>query len=133
MRIQVVSISQEADGHLSVTFDSAAGRARAKWVSKSHKPEVGKAYDVEMDADTTADRQTNTSDGRQDRRGIRIENDRVMLDANIEAIDDDGLAYLRLADDCLLMIETSGDFSAGEVLCVTLPFHAVSVTVTGAV
>jgi hypothetical protein len=133
MRIQVVAVSQEADGHLSVTFESGAGRARGKWVSKNCNPEVGKAYDAEMDAEAIADRQTNTSDGRQGCRGLRIENGVVVLEADIAAIDDDGLAYLRLADDCLLMIETSGDFSTGEVLRIELPFPAVSVTVTGAV
>jgi hypothetical protein len=133
MRIHVVSTKQGADGHLYVTFEASPGRAVARWSSKRYKPEIGRSYDVELDADTAADRQTNTNTGRTDVRSLRFENDEVVVEGSVESIDDDGLAYVRLSDDCLLMIETAGAFSAGEALRIILPAQALSVTPTGIV
>ena len=131
MRIQLVEVTLDQAGALLVTFHSALGVARARWVSETQPPLVGKAYDVELDIDASIDRTTNARNVEGDGACLFTEGDHTLLRGSVEAVEDDGLAYLRLATDCLVMIDTAGNISRGEVIEISLPSISFSVTVVG--
>jgi hypothetical protein len=131
MQIRIVAAASNETLPSLVTFESTAGTARARWVSKEHQPRIDKSYDVELDVDGTVSEKTNARKTGESSPGIAGNDEETVLRARVESVDVDGMAYLRLATDCLVMIETEGEFSAGDFIEIRLPPKSVSVTVTG--
>ncbi|WP_052552465.1 hypothetical protein [Enhygromyxa salina] len=70
---------------------------------------VGATYDAELDVEDSIELGRNatiTSDGDN---GISMEAGKVVVTGVIESRDGDGMTYLRVARDCLLMIESDDD------------------------
>ena len=62
------------------------------------------------------------SNGRPRSYGVELDVDGVVAD---------GVAYLRLATDCLLMLETAGGLSPGDHLPISVPSARVRMTMVG--
>jgi hypothetical protein len=131
MRIRVVDVKKDESGPTYVTFEAAAGTAAARWASRAQDPESGKEYHVELDIDVTADKNTKARDAHVDTRCLFMIGSNVVVRGTVEAVDEDGLAYLRLSPDCLVMLETAGDIGAGDVIQMDLPPSSVSITTIG--
>ena len=131
MRIQVTEVIPERSGVVTVGFQSVRGSARARWLGKNHAPVLGKSYDVELDVDAVADASTNMPMVAKSDTGISFTDETVRLSVVIEDMDEDGMAYLRLSDDCLLMMEVVGEIAVGSNVEIRVPHDAVTVTVTG--
>jgi hypothetical protein len=131
MRIQIIEASPHADGSWHVGFESSAGRARGKWVARDHAPQIGKFYTVELDVDVVADKKSNVCVERQEPHTLSARDDTALIEATAEAVDEDGLAFLRLSDDCLLMVETSGGITPGDVVRIAVPTRSLVITMTG--
>lgn len=131
MRIKLVDICSEADGSYWVTFESTAGRVRARWSNKTVLPKPGKEYDAELYVAATADRQTNAQTSSDKSTRLLVFGDMIEVSARIEDVEDDDVMFLRLSPDCLVMIDSTGGFTAGEFVSIRLPTDALSVTVVG--
>jgi hypothetical protein len=95
-----------------VRFDAKAGRAAALWNSEVVPPKVGKEYSAELDVNLVL-----SSDARAAHGGVESlseSGDSVQIGATVEGIDSDGLLYLRISEDCLVMVESSGQFAVGD-------------------
>lgn len=130
MRIKVMQVARNRDGTI-VTCGTTLGVATANWASRNRVPVEGAEYDVELDLDVVLERAKNMLPDDAAVPALFIEGDWVTLHATVEGVDDDGVAYLRLARDCLIMVETVGEISAGKAIRVTVPPSAISVTPFG--
>jgi hypothetical protein len=110
MRIVVEDVTED----LFVSASCLAGRIRGRWKSsRGVLPVVGREYDVEVDivgpvslnAATPIDEAATV--GR-----VWLEEQSVVLECLVEAVDEDGILTVRLSRDCLIMIEVAVDASA---------------------
>ena len=115
MRV-IVTDFFEAYGKNLVRFSTPIGDAVAHWIGDK-LPVIGKIYNVEVDFDMALDRNENVADSSTFRFLISEKDGYVRLNGCVDSVDEDGLVYFRLGNDCLIMIEASlGDFSQGEWL-----------------
>lgn len=63
--------------------------------------------------------------------GWIVEADKVVIAGAIESRDEDGMTYLRLASDCLLMIESGDNLRVGSHLRLSLPSSELKLTPLG--
>jgi len=124
------TISKVFDGEpRKVEFLCSAGGAIATWHGKS-LPEKGKAYDSELDITETLALGTNCS--KSDLRKftlIRDDDSTTRVIGMVDSIDEDGMVYLRLADDCLIMIESSiGTFAESDWITLCINSDAFHIT-----
>lgn len=128
MRVRVVAVTRAGQGGGTVTLRSDLGAVSARWAGTTRAPVEGAEYHVELDLDLVLDRATNTRVVEAAAPALHDDGERVVVQAIVEAVADDGVAYLRLAPDALVMVETTGGFMAGDHVRVTAPAGAVTVT-----
>ncbi len=131
MRIQVTKVRHDRSGALDVTFRCSAGGATARWLGRTHLPELGRLYDVELDVEATAVPGVNLQTAVETDQKLMSDNNFTSLRVKVEGQDADGMAYLRLADDCLFMMEATGEVALGKTVEIRVPTYALSVTATG--
>ena len=108
MKIRILDVRND-DLNVIVQFRSQAGDAVAIWRSAKLTPVVDQQYEVEVDAnvvlrDEAVIGATNSlAKSRLERVGSK-----TRLTAEVEGLDEDGMAYLRVASDCILMVESEG-------------------------
>jgi hypothetical protein len=127
MRIIVTSAVLGEDGLMRVWFECAAGRSVACWKSAHIQPSAGMIYDVELDLEGPVEVGHNArfcASGPPYLAG----NGGVTMRTSVEDADEDGMLYLRLTDDCLVMAESTGEVLAGTTL--ELSFSDTSVFLT---
>jgi len=100
MKISVQSVDKLDP--LLVNFESSIGNGSGRWAS-SIPPEPGTVYDVEFDIDSCLSQIV--AKQASDELGIRQDGSEVVLAGKVDSIDEDGMAYIRLSKDCLIMIE----------------------------
>ncbi|HEX5244001.1 MAG TPA: hypothetical protein VFW23_12120, partial [Tepidisphaeraceae bacterium] len=113
-----------------VHFRSQAGDAVALWRSPKVSPVVDHQYEVELDTSVVLRDQAVTSTITSSAR-TRLERvgSKTHLIATVESLDEDGMAYLRLAPDCILMVESEGQ-SIHPGITVALDLEATDLEVT---
>jgi hypothetical protein len=131
VKVQVISVETASDGALMATFGSLCATASAHWRSKKFTPHAGEEYDVELDVSVIADRATNTRSVEVASPALFVQGEMVLLRGAVEGVEDDGLVYLRMAPDCLVMVDTAGGISTGDVVQICVPSSALSITPTG--
>ncbi len=88
-------------------------------------PFVGAAYDVEFNLDASLDETERTeADGR---RELAMDGDHVLVRGLIGAVDDDGVVVLRLAPDCIILIESLEAHRVKEPLGLKLSQDALQI------
>jgi hypothetical protein len=127
MRVQVLKIATHADGDDLVTFGTVCGPAVGRWKGAPRRPEVGVSYYAEWDIDLVGERGRNIGPSSRE-VGFEVCDGATRVVARVEHIGDDGLVCLRLAEDWVVMLETVGSFSVGEVVEITVPAPSFSVT-----
>ena len=115
---------------IEVQFSCRAGDGWSRW-SSVEAPRVGTTYDAELDTDESLELGRNATDCNTHDIGIRIGTNNVTLSGTIESRDEDGMLYLRLASDCLLMIETEDTISTGQHVQFSVPAAALELTPFG--
>jgi hypothetical protein len=95
------------DGKVVVNFSSNVGDGIATWISET-KPVKNYQYDVEIDIEQPVDQLWNTGNENEGQYSIALEDNSTLMNGMIESVEEDGMAYFRLSQDCLIMIE-SGD------------------------
>ena len=114
-----------------VSFRTEFGNGRARWRTPSIPPELGRSHAVEIDIDDIVEPGINTEKIAPASPSLAIDGDCLIFRGLLEHMDDDRVAFLRMADNCLIMIETAGDLSAGDTVRIKVPINSVSVTPIG--
>jgi len=103
MRIRIERI--DASGAI-VSISSPAGQCRGRWKNRTVPPLINREYDVELDVETTLILGTTVFPAAEQRCYISIvDDDTVVFNGLVEAVDPDGMAYQRIATDCLIMLQ----------------------------
>jgi len=107
MKIKILAIMNHEPN--LVDFHCNAGDAVGLWRSSKLRPVVGQQYEVELDTSVMLrdDAIILTPDQSLITHLERL-NPTTRLTATVERVDDDGMAYLRVATDCILMAESQG-------------------------
>jgi hypothetical protein len=127
MRVQIVSVGEGKEGQVMVTFAAPCGVAVAQWRGRD-RARPGDSYDIEFDVFVIVDRASNAQTAEDQAPAMMFRGEAVLLCGSIEAVYDDGVAYLRLAPDCIMMVNTAGDISAGDFVQISVPASALAIT-----
>ena len=103
MKITLLSVESNS----VVSFRCVAGDARALWRSTKLAPVAGQQYEVEIDIITVLSSGAIATAAPNGNCLERI-GSKTRATTTVEGVDEDGMAYLRLAPDCLLMAEFAG-------------------------
>lgn len=106
MNVEILR-SSVVDGREVVMFRSANCLARARWKAR-YKAETGRLYSVEFDLKDPIGMLRPVDAGARE-PGIYMDSsgENVLLCGVLEAVEDDGVGFIRVAQDCLFMCETS--------------------------
>ncbi|MDD9941114.1 MAG: hypothetical protein OXU20_08760 [Myxococcales bacterium] len=109
MRVELVDIGSTPEGDtIVVQFESAVGAGRGRWGSEKH-PKIGERYSVELDVDGGISKYRPEFVDAAVAASICVTQGHTVLCGLLEAVDPDGMGYLRLGADCLVMIEIDMD------------------------
>ena len=130
MKILITSI-ESASGIDYVTFSSPAGNGTARWSSCSGPPSP-REYSVELDIniDITPSHVIPRLESDSPRLSLAGGSTRVV--GIVEQLDDDGVAYLRLHESCITMVDCAAPYPPpGTVLCLKAAQDELTVTPIG--
>jgi hypothetical protein len=107
VHIEVVDVRSHPEGFEVVLFRHPNCLARGRWKSR-HRAERGQTYSVELDLKDPIGMLQPADAGSRD-LGIHMDSgdEDVLLCGILEAVDDDGVGFIRVSRDCLFMCETS--------------------------
>jgi hypothetical protein len=132
VRILVDDIRRGPDSRIEIAFSCAIGGGVATWRSAHGPPHAGRSYDVEIDIADSMELGRNTSILAAPRPAISGTEERARLSGTIDSVDEDGLVYLRLAPDCVVMIDASpGEFEPGHAVELDVPIASVELVPFG--
>lgn len=128
MKVKVVDVDRSDPHCVLVCFECRAGVGAAVW-SEDEAPVVGNRYGVELDIDTTLTSEHKVVGGGAPT--LKVDGRDVFFDVWVDSVDPDGVIYLRLALDALVMVESSGGIAPGDRLRFGCRARDVSLTVIG--
>lgn len=130
MRIKTTSF-EAIDGNTVVNFSSDIGDGVATWVG-ANKPAKNYEYDVEIDIDKSIDQVINSSNKNEEQFSISLQGGSTLMNGEVQSVDEDGMAYFRLSQDCLIMIEL-GDSKVkdGDWISLNLQCEDIEVSAQG--
>lgn len=121
MRVIVQSASPA-----SLIVESRIGRIAGQWRQPSLTPQAGQWLDVEIDFDWMACR-AEVIDGDGLTASLQVESETNVVVGCIDSIDEDGMGYLRLAQDCLVMVETDGSLTPRDWVRMNVPSSSTAI------
>ncbi len=126
MKIKIESVNSNNSEPI-ITYTCSAGKGAGTW-SNSGEPYSGKEYSIEIDIDKSLDELNCTKLSNSEMK-INLLEDGVRLSGELEDIESDGMCYLRLSPDCLIMIE-SGDIQVkkGQYLALELSVGDIEIS-----
>ena len=126
MRAAIESVSEQG-ATIIVVFKSDIGSGKGIWKSRYGAPRIGAAYTVELDVSKPFELVPARS-----RAGVELVDERILLTGLIEAVDEDEVAWLRIAPDCLMLIGKSEHrFTSGETVTLRLETDKFQLTPFG--
>ena len=126
MNIKVVRIIKDN----VVEFSSKKGNGIGTW--NYAKVEEGREYSIEFDIDPILKIGDNAKRISDKIYSIRHYNNVNEIQGVVDAVDEDGLIYFRLGEDCLIMIECEGEqIKEGDWLLLTIGAENLKVTTIG--
>ncbi|WP_444897337.1 hypothetical protein [Microbulbifer sp. SSSA005] len=130
MKIKIISF-ETVDGNTVVNFGSDVGDGIATWVG-ANKPVKNYEYDVEIDIEKSIGQVKSSNNESEGRYSISLEDNSTLISGEIESVEEDGMAYLRLSQDCLIMIE-SGDseVKGGDWISLKIQCEDIEVSAQG--
>lgn len=130
MKIHIESVQANGSGALEIVFSSTAGRGRGIW-SKG-VPTTGRSYDVELDVNEPVKIGINATLSDSEQCSISTREEKVVLCGNVESVDDDGMVYLRLSTDCIIMLESEPEaVQPGRWLMLGIPVGSLELAPQG--
>lgn len=130
MRVIVTSTSR-INSLTLVWFQCRAGQGVGIW-SKGADPKTTFSYDVELDVDKTITDLFVEKLSELPAQSLKLSGDNLFITGLVEDVDEDGMAYFRLAPDCLLMIESGNTvFSSGDVIVLKVSSQDLLITAQG--
>jgi hypothetical protein len=127
VKIVIVEATLGADG-TRVVFRARDSVGAGRWMART-PPVIGEDYDAEFTIDRALEEvvQTVTTGSRR----FELLGEENRIHAEVEQLDEDGVAFLRIAPDCVFMIEASGSVVVGASLSLSLPWQELQVYVQG--
>lgn len=113
MRVQVNKVVPENSNHL-VFFSTDFGDAKAFW--EGEKPIVNSEYQVEVDIDDTLFWHKDILKGDNGSYSIQVKNNLVLISGNLDSVDNDGYAVLRIGDDIVSFMAVGEPFQVGTFI-----------------
>lgn len=132
MRIRIVGVEERADGGLVVEFAGRAGTGRGRWRSRDDAPVVDASYELDITVAIELGGNASLDDARS-APAVRCTPESCSFTALVEAVDEDGIATLRLSADCILLVESIQQLRVGGVLAIDVSVDAVAITPFGRV
>lgn len=118
-------------GATVVNFSSDLGCGIVKW-GGGDKPNIGYEYDVEIDIGKTIDEIYFSNNENKDKYLISSNENFTFINGKIESIDEDGMVYLRLAQDCLIMIESvNSKINQGDWIGLNIMYEDIEIFAQG--
>ncbi len=125
MKIEVIEIIDEY-----VLFTCAVGSGIGKCVEKNLIK--GHICDVEIDLNAVLRLGKNAWRSSGDSLYIKNDGDTNLINGLVESIDNDDIICLRLASDCIIILEYEDcEISAGDGLLINIEKAEVEITLTG--
>jgi hypothetical protein len=103
MQIEITSAETGANGRQAVGFTSRYGDGRGIWCGDVVAPK--QQYQIELTLLDELDLTRNASVVEDSGFVLQLDRDHVVLTVQIESIDPDNIAYLRLGSDCLFLAD----------------------------
>lgn len=113
-------IGHASDGNLIVSFRCSAGVGAAKWCvpTNNHLIETFAELDITPTLQLGRNVELNPL---EEMYSIDFSTAKTIIVGTVESIDEDGMAYLRLTEDCLIMAESVlGELTEGMRVKITL-------------
>lgn len=125
MNIKILEILEE---NKYILFNSQHGSGIGRWAG-SPPPKINEVYNVEFNIEFILSLD-NCNISNNETGKISIIEQKLHINGKIEFIDDDGMVFLRLSRDCLLMIESESNFNIGTWLSFFVEKEKVDVYLT---
>lgn len=107
-------------------FNSKVGPGAGHWSGKT-APVIDAEYDIEIDIDDKIDEGHSAFLSGKHKYFMDISKDNIVLNGTIENIEEDGMVFFRLSQDCLFMIE-GGDHEFKANDWISLKVKAASIS-----
>lgn len=126
MKIKIDCLKPEQN-RLFVRFIGSFGTGVGVWKSNSI-PTVGKEYSVELDIEKSMD-ELEFERVKNSAIGIWEIGKKVKMTGILDGVDPDGMCYLRISNDCLIMIDTEElQIDNGEIITIFVPVGELEIT-----
>ena len=126
MKIQIVKIIKLNIVEFSTKYGSGIGLCE-----NVEGLEETKVYSAEIDIHSRINLNHNAAIVSDRRYFIKHHQDENEIQGLVEQIDEDGLIYLRVGDDCIIMIENdSNQISKGEYLLIKVKLTDLEITIS---
>lgn len=132
VQITILSCVQLSDGSIAVRFRTAAGEGEAVWAGKRVTPIGGMVCTAEIDVDDVIEIGRTAAATEAGELSLSRQGDQVCMTGFVEDIDSDGMAFFRLAPDCLCMVQAHpGHGGPGQWLKLTFDRSLLVLTPVG--
>jgi len=130
MKVRIASVATDEPG-ATVRYECPLGASLARW-GGAVEPKVGDEFFVEYTFREPVQLGVNaTVLTGECCASVGVADDLVQIVGLIEGLDADGVAFLRLAPDCLALIETESEVQAGTWVRLRLPVSKVELWAIG--
>jgi len=115
-----------------VKFRSKIGEGAAMWTDMDIVPLIGKSYSVEFSILPVIHLGGNAELSEVMRMSVQVDGLTCSLIGVIEQVDDDGMLFVRLATDCLIMAESAqGVFQVGQTIAIHIHCSELQISPIG--
>jgi|SRR5579862_1628099 len=112
MRLTVTEVHQRSQGNVWATFSSPQGDGMVQWKADRYPAGKGRSYHVEFDILIPIETSMISRTIPPPNAGFIHFGEGTQVTGLIESMDEDGVGYLRISTDCLIMVETRLDAAA---------------------
>ncbi len=123
MRVQVNEIISE-DSNNFVLFSTDFGDAKAFW--EGEEPVARREYQVEVDVNDTLIWHKDVLKDDNRNYSIELKNNLILISGNLESIDDDGYAVLRIGDSIVPFIAIGEPFQVDSFIKLSIKSISLS-------
>jgi hypothetical protein len=109
-----------------IVIECPIGQIAGTWRETLPSPQAGQWIDVEFDIDYVI-HDTDVIDVENRIMSLQWESSSNHIVGCLESVDEDGMGYLRLAVDCLLMLDTDGALVSGQWVHLQVPSSSVGI------
>ena len=113
MRVQVNEVIPENSNNL-VLFSTNFGDAKAFW--EGEEPIANREYQVEVDINDTLIWHKDILKDDIGNYSIQLENNLILICGNLDSVDDDGYAVLRIGENIIPFIAIGEPFQVGSFI-----------------